>query len=562
MTSPASVRDEELDHETRLAELLGRLMDDIARGEQVDFNATCAAYPDLAEELRELWGTVLVTDVAGAWGNITKDGLAQPALVQESELPRMWGDYELLEELGRGGMGVVYRARQISLNREVALKKLARGQWASDEELQRFRAETSAAARLEHPRIVKVYEVGEVDGQAYFAMQLIRGETLGARLKRGPMSGREAARVLREVAQAIDYAHRCGVLHRDLKPSNILLDESRQPHISDFGLAKLVTANDDPSLTRSGAMVGTPMYMSPEQATTRRGKKLGPASDVYSLGAMLYHMLVGAPPFQAESPVALVMKVLEQEPPPPRTIRPEIDRDLEMIVTRCLQKPADLRYASAAELADDLDAFLKDEPISARSGQFVQIVSRLFRETHHAVVLENWGLLWMWHGVVLFVMTVFTWWMQHTHVSNRFAYAALWTVGLGMWAAVFWWLRRRLGPVTFVERQIAHLWASSMISIAMLYPLEGWLGLPVLTLSPLLAVTAGMVFLIKAAMLNGTFYLQSAALVVTSLAMAYWPDLAHLFFGVVAGLSFFLPGYKYHRQRLRESVEVGQASHM
>jgi hypothetical protein len=214
-----------------------------------------------------------------------------------------------------------------------------------------------------------------------------------------------------------------------------------------------------------------------------------------------------------------------------------------------LQKPADLRYATAGDLASDLEAYLNDEPISARSGRFFQVVSRLFRETHHAVILENWGVLWMWHAFALLIASGLTWLMQHRGVTDRWAYTALWTLGLGTWAAVFWALRRRLGPVTFVERQIAHVWASSMISIAMLFPLEWWLNLPVLSLSPLLAVSAAMIFLIKAAILDGAFYVQCACLLATAAAMAVWPANAHLLFGLMAAGCFFIPGWKYYRQK-------------
>ena len=541
-----------------LALLLGELADGVASGREMELDVVCRDHPQLADELRSLWCTMLVADIAGTgqpppsvpFDPVTTDSIktfsgkgADPFRIASRS------EYEISEEIGRGGMGVVYRAKQVKLQREVAIKMIARGKLATSEELQRFRAETTAAARLEHPRIVKVYEVGELDGQAFFAMQLIRGETLSAKIQSNQLTCREITRIIAEVARAVDYAHQRGVLHRDLKPSNILLDEHNSPHVSDFGLAKLFSVGDELSLTKTGATLGTPMYMSPEQAAGRRGGKMGPAVDVYSLGAVLYHALTGSPPLTAETPVELLAKVIEQEPVAPRRLRPDIDRDLEMIVIRCLQKPADLRYQSAGELAADLEAYLNDEPISARSGRFLQVMSRLFRETHHAVVLENWGVLWMWHAFALLIASTQTWYMQYTGVTDRFAYSALWTLGLGAWASVFWALRRRLGPVTFVERQIAHVWASSMISIALLFPLEGWLNLPVLSLSPLLAVSAAMIFLIKAAILDGAFYVQTACLLVTAAAMAAWPSAAHLLFGVVAGSCFLIPGWKYYRQR-------------
>ncbi len=230
----------------------------------------------------------------------------------------MFGDYQVLEELGRGGMGVVYRARQISLGRDVALKVLLRGRSPSTSDLARFRTEAESAARLDHPAIVPIYEVGLHEGQPFFTMKHVAGTTLSERLAEGPIPPRDAAAILAPICRAVHYAHERGVLHRDLKPSNILIDEEGRPHVSDFGLAKRV--EDEEHLTLSGAVLGTPAYMSPEQAAGKRGN-LGPASDVYSLGTILYQMLTGHPPFRAASPVETVLLVLEQEPLPPLALR-------------------------------------------------------------------------------------------------------------------------------------------------------------------------------------------------------------------------------------------------
>ena len=224
-----------------------------------------------------------------------------------------------------------------------------------------------------------------------------------------------------------------------------------------------------------------------------------------------------------------------------------------MIILRCLQKPPDLRYASASALEQDLNAYLNNEEIAARSGRFSQIISQVFRETHHFGILENWGLLWMWHSVVLLIVCVATSMLYWMDDKNRLNYFLLWTVGLGAWAAVFWAVRRRMGPVTFVERQIAHLWAGSMICVAVLFPLESWLGLEPLKLSPMLPMFAATTFLVKGAILSGRFYFQAIALFATPFLMAAMPGIAHLIFGVVAGLSFFIPGYQLHRMRLRHS---------
>ena len=324
------------------------------------------------------------------------------------------------------------------------------------------------------------------------------------------------------------------------------MDKNDQVRVTDFGLAKLADSAD--SLTRTGAVVGTPSYMSPEQSSGRTNL-VGPRSDVYSLGTVLYHLLTGRPPFVADSPMELALKVLEQDPPPPRLLEPRIDRDLEMIVQRSIQKPPDLRYDTADEMADELECFLRDEPIKARSGTLGQIIARWFRETHHAAVLENWGLLWMWHSLVLLIVSLATEWMAWNGVKSRLSYSALWVVGLGTWAAVFWALRRRMGPVTFVERQIAHVWGASLIAIAALTPLEWLLELQPLKLSPILAVVGAYVFFVKAGILAGWFYLQAIALILTSFLMALYPSIAHMIFGIVAGLSFFVPGLKYYRLR-------------
>lgn len=534
-------------HDEKLARVLGELTDRAQRGEPVDIVAACREYPDLADELRQLWGAVLVANAAGSTPWAGGVAPAHDSSLTNLELPCRFGDYELLAEIGHGGMGVVYRARQTSLNRDVAVKMILRGRFATATDRERFRAEAEAAAKLQHPGIVPVYEVGEHDGRPYFSMKHVLGETLAQRLADGPLPPREAARILADVSRAIDFAHRHGVLHRDLKPSNVLLDADGQPHVTDFGLAK---QTDAASITKTGAVLGTPAYMAPEQAAGARGV-VGPASDVYSLGSILYHTLTGRPPFQAASPVDTVLLLLEQDPVPPRVINPKADRDLEMIALRCLQKPPDLRYSSAAALADDLEAFLNDEPIAARSGRFGQVVARMFRETHHATVLENWGLLWMWHSLALLIACFSTHILHWQGDQNRWHYAGLWIAGLGAWAVVFWLLRRRVGPVMFVERQIAHVWAASMICIALLFPLEAWLGLDVLKLSPVLGLISGMVFLVKAGILTGAFYLPAAALFVTAGAMAYWPQYAHVIFGLVSAACFFFPGLKYHRQKIR-----------
>lgn len=542
-------------HDDRLAEILSDVTDRIRRGESPELKALQQQHPDLAGDLQEIWpALVLAEELAQPSPDHEEPTQApvpaspSPETPAQSSLPRTFGDYELLEEIGRGGMGVVYKARQRSLDRLVAIKMVLRGELASASDLARFRAEAESAARLEHPNIVPVYDVGECDGQAFFTMKYVEGSTLRQRVAQGPMPPRAAAHYLAAVCRAIDFAHQHGILHRDLKPSNVLIDQDDRPLVADFGLAKRVESG--PSLTGTGHILGTPSYMAPEQAAGSRGR-LSPATDIYSLGTILYELLTGRPPFQAASPVDTLMLVLEQEPMLPRLLNRNIDRELEMICLKCLQKPPDLRYPTAAKLADDLEAYLNGETVSARSGSFTYVLGRLFRETHHAAVLENWGLLWMWHSLALIVLCSATNVLYLRGVTGVGPYLAIWILGLGTWASIFWALRRRAGPVTFVERQIAHVWMASTLGSISLFGIEILLGLPVLTLSPVLAILGGMIFLIKAGMLSGSFYFSAAACFATAILMALFPSIGLFLFGLVSAACFFVPGLKYYRQRMQ-----------
>jgi tetratricopeptide (TPR) repeat protein len=286
---------------------------------------------------------------------------------------RYFGDYELLDEIARGGMGVVYRARQKSLNRVVAVKMILGGQLASAAEVQRFLTEAEAAANLHHPNIVAIHEVGEHESLHYFSMDFVAGKSLAALVLQNPLPPRRAAGYVQKIAEAVQYAHQHGILHRDLKPSNVLVDETDQPRITDFGLAKRL--EHESGLTASGAVLGTPSYMPPEQAEGRH-QRVSPASDVYSTGAILYELVTGRPPFRAESPIETLRQVLDAEPAPPSLLNPKVDRDIETICLKCLQKDAARRYVTAQALAEDLGRYLRGEPIHARP---VSVGERLVR---------------------------------------------------------------------------------------------------------------------------------------------------------------------------------------
>jgi serine/threonine-protein kinase len=293
------------------------------------------------------------------------------------DFPALFGGFELLGEIGRGGMGVVYRARQVPLNRLVALKMLLHGRFSDPAFLDRFHLEAEAAAHLDHPNIVPIYEVGVQEGQPYYSMRLIEGRSLeqliaecrarseehGETQMRTAAWLRRSAELLATIARAAHYAHQHGVLHRDIKPHNILLDAAGQPYLTDFGLAKLL--NEDSGLTVSAAVIGSPGFMAPEQAAGNT-RQVTTAADVYGLGAVLYALLTGKPVFHADTPLKTVRQVLEQAPVRPRVLNPAVDRDLETICLKCLQKEPSKRYTSARALAEDLENWLHAEPIQAR----------------------------------------------------------------------------------------------------------------------------------------------------------------------------------------------------
>jgi hypothetical protein len=546
-------------HDERLALALEEVLQ---QGPRVDLDAISRQHPDLAEELKQL--LVVGQFVDGlARGSDAQVTVSKATVIASTAaaLPRPFGNYELVEEIGRGAMGVVYKAWDKGLKRFVALKMILRGPHASATDQGRFRTEAQAAARLSHPNIVPVYQVGEEDGQAYFCMKHVAGKTLAARIAAGPLPQKQAAAYIAAIAHAVQHAHEQGILHRDLKPSNILIDEADCPQITDFGLAKRVACEPNVSvpsdLTHTGDIVGTPSYMAPEQT---EGKPASPASDVYALGAILYEMLTGRPPFLAASVVETLLLVRIEEPVRPRLLNPAIDTDLELICRKCLEKRPEHRYMSAANLARDLEAFLAGEPVSARTSSLHYFVARLLRDTHHAPVLENWGGLWMVHAVKIFLLCALTSGMYALGFENHLAYLVVWSVSLIAWGAFFWNWRKRGGPVTFVERQLAHAWAAGVVASIGTFLVEWMLGLNVLTLTPVLAVAAGMVFLFQAGMLSGEFYLYAGlefAAAAVMIGAHISPPWSPLLLGIASAVGFFVPGWRYYRLRDRSGAGHG-----
>jgi hypothetical protein len=348
------------------------------------------------------------------------------------------GDYTLEQELARGGMGVVFRARQLSLQRTVAVKMILAGQLASAADVQRFRAEAEAAANLDHPNILPLYEVGEQDGHQFYSMKLITGGSLASRVHELTTKPREAATLVAQLARAVHYAHQRGILHRDLKPANVLLDDDGTPYVTDFGLAK--RTGTDSGLTHSGAIIGTPSYMSPEQARSEKG--LTVAVDVYALGAILYELLTGQPPFRGATVYDTLREVIESDPVEPRSLNQLVDKDLTAITIKCLAKDPSDRYASAGDLADDLNRWLEGEPTQARPPGLARLVWLwLRRNTRAAATVAMVGIVW---GLFTGVAGMFEPDPSMHSMLQLVADAPVWFNPIG------WSLRVMSGPITQV----------------------------------------------------------------------------------------------------------------
>lgn len=454
---------------------------------------------------------------------------------------RVFGDYELHDELGRGGMGVVYKAHQRGLNRMIALKMILPGPLSDEEDLQRFRNEAKAAASLQHPNIVAVHDVGEVDGQHFYSMDFIDGPSLAKRLSSGCLPGQVAARYVMIIARAIHYAHRQNILHRDLKPSNILLDSDDEPHITDFGLAKML--GGDSGRTRTGAVMGTPSYMSPEQAAGKT-RELGPACDIYGLGAILYELITGKPLFRAETPLDTLKQVIELEPVPPREINPAVERDLETICLKCIQKDPCARYETADALADDLQRYLNGEPITARSFSVMDRLARTLDRSHHVSEFRGWDSTLLWFALILFLGHLAMFYVLQTKQSRTLHWLTRGTQFILMGLAFGRSRSRTWLPTSLAERQLWAIWIGYLLAYAIMVwvirELAGEQDWDEYTIYPFSAALAGMAFFAMGSSYWGRCYIIGMSFFILAALMPFHLEWSPLNLGLLWSASLLV----------------------
>ncbi|MGB7328299.1 MAG: serine/threonine-protein kinase [Rubripirellula sp.] len=499
------------DFESVMADYLER----IEQGQEPDPANYLRAYPQYSSDLKSFFR------------NREWFGESQPAAPVSLAGTRV-GPYQIEAEIARGGMGVVYRARQQGLDRPVALKLISSGVLASREERTRFQIEAEAAARLHHPGIIAIHEIGSWEGYEYFSMTLVEGPTLQHRVDTKDFDDEIAARTVRDIARAVAYAHRAGIVHRDLKPENILLSEDGRPLITDFGLAKW--HREGTLVTRTGQVLGTPHYMSPEQACGRGDSEA--SSDIYSLGAILYALMTGRPPHEGTSAAEVLRSVLQDEPEAPRHHRRDVSPVLERICLKAIRFEPDQRYVSADALADDLDKFLIGETTSAEGSGLIDRVAREIRRDQHQSHFVNWSRTLLMLGATIFVFHVTMFILGELDYPRWFAF---WSPRLVMFVLILAIIARARGgglaPRTVAERPVYSIWLGYLATLAVMNVLLVLGDIDQTRLFSIAAALSGFGFIAMSGHIWGGAAILGVAFECTAMLTALAPNYAPIMFG-------------------------------
>jgi serine/threonine-protein kinase len=419
------------------------------------------------------------------------------------------------------------------------------GDHAGPSELARFRAEAQAIARLQHPNVVQIHEIGEWDGMPFFSLELCPGGSLAARLDGTPWSPAQAAELVETLARAIHAAHEAGIIHRDLKPSNVLFLSDGNPKISDFGLAK--TRGEAQGQTGTGEILGTPGYMAPEQAAGK-SKEVSPATDVHALGAILYELLTGRPPFHGDTTLDTLLQVLERFPERPRAFNPAVNAALEAICLRALEKDPRDRYPTALALAEDLAAYRRGDAVLAEGTSNLRLMRLLLQESRHTEVLRLWGRVWQWHAGIVFGSFAVTNLLLWFGVRRAEPYAICWAAGLLALNVPIWRFRLREGPTfTRLERQVGEVWCLCGLGCLLTGGLWALLGIPWMSLLPVVVTQCAVAIGCISVILGGTFRLLAVVVAVMTFVLVLAPGVGPLLFGAVFGVVLYSIGRKFAR---------------
>ncbi len=558
--------------ERRFENAIAGYLDDVSAGTP-DPGKLLAAHPDLADDLRDFLqdhqrlmriADLLQVGVSAdeqaenstphdsirdETARLENIALGAPVPLQNSDQsssPSLgrFGDYDLLHEIARGGMGVVYKAHQVSLNRTVAIKMILRGTLAGGEDIERFTLEAKAVAKLSHPQIVVIHDVGQCDDQYFYSMEYVEGRSLAEMIRSGPVNSRKAAEYVEQVARAIEFAHQNNIVHRDIKPSNVLVDASGRARVTDFGLAKHVDRGEE--LTLTGQIIGTPAYMAPEQITNRRGE-IGPACDVYGMGALLYELLTGRTPFKGRDQFNTLLQVLDCEPQSPREVNHDVPRELAAICLKCLEKDPRRRYTSAADLADDLNRFLSGDPISVHGHKIVDRVVRTLGRSQYDREFHTWSRIFLYVGGISLATHILVFLNHKLQPPHPLGQLIVVRIGeLIAMGAVLWWLRSEWYPPRGAPtRQLLSLWlgylagSTTLILVTYLQTPAGQSFDDFLAYPPM-AVLASLLFMMLGSSYWGYCYVIGSIFLAIAILTSLWLAAAPLIFGAAWATSLLI----------------------